>query len=96
MEDSDYESSSIVKHSAKSKESSRSCPTCTEVRLYSVKLKHIEIETCRSCSGIFFDHDELEQLLPKEEIEKEPMTAKGWAMEALPYAIIEVISAVLR
>jgi len=56
----------------------------------------MEIETCRNCSGVFFDHDELEQLLPKEEVQPEPMSAKNWAAEALPHAIIEVIFAVFR
>ena len=96
MENSSYKSNNILESSESSKESTRECPDCTDTHLRCVKLKHIEIDLCRSCSGIYFDHEELELLLPKKELEQVPMTAKDWAGQALPYAIGEVIFSIFQ
>ena len=96
MENSSYESSNKIKRSENPKESTRLCPTCTETSLYSVKLEHVDVEACKGCSGIYFDYEELELLLPKEKINQERMTAKELAGEVLPYAMAEVIFSIFQ
>ena len=39
------------------------CPECPKVHLWSHRFEGIEIDTCGSCSGIFFDAGELSQFL---------------------------------
>ena len=42
------------------------CPTCLNTSLNSLLLGGIEIDYCKTCYGIFFDKNEIQNLLPKK------------------------------
>lgn len=43
----------------------RGCPVCKDIELSAKLVKGIEIDICRKCRGVYFDRDELQQLVPK-------------------------------
>ena len=92
VENTELTPSVLFKNAESTKKSIRNCPTCSDLCLSTLKIKNIEVEACKNCSGIYFDHKELETLLPKEQIKSEPWTAKDWAIEAIPHAITQLLA----
>ena len=60
----------------------RICPSCSGLKLYSVKANDLEIDICKSCRGLFFDDGELERITG-ELPEKSGMPLIGWVLVAV-------------
>ena len=69
------------------------CPACRDQALFIVRIKGVELDVCRQCSGIFFDQGEMAALRDRLDPDRRGSSAGDYvAVEVLGWLLAAFLS----
>lgn len=70
----------------------RQCPQCLHQPLNTLFTHGIEIDACEKCAGIFFDENEIQNVLPKTHQPQNNHFGKNLATESIIWMIVAILA----